>query len=72
MNMNSLYINLITMCNLFFLGSYRKIKWKDYQIIKDQIGITRIMMFEVDTVNFIFFNYQNPFKNLAISKSMSQ
>lgn len=55
MNMNSLYINLITMCNLFFLGSYRKIKWKDYQIIKDQIGITRIMMFEVDTVNFIFF-----------------
>lgn len=72
MNMNSLYINLITMCNLFFLGSYRKIKWKDYQIIKDQIGITRIMMFEVDTVNFIFFNYQNTFENLAISKSMSQ
>lgn len=55
MNMNSLYINLITMCNLFFFGSFRKIKWKDYQIIKDQIGITSIMMFEVDTVNFIFF-----------------
>lgn len=72
MNMNSLYINFITMCNLFFLGSYRKIKWKDYQIIKDQIGITSIMMFEVDTVNFIFFNYQKPFKNLAINKSMSQ
>lgn len=70
--MNSLYINLITMCNLFFLGSYRKIKWKDYQIIKDQIGITSIMMFEVDTVNFIFFNYQQPFENLAINKSMSQ
>lgn len=67
--MNSLYINLITMCNLFFFGSFRKIKWKDYQIIKDQIGITSI---EVDTVNFIFFNYQKPFKNLAISKSMSQ
>lgn len=60
------------MCNLFFLGSYRKIKWKDYQIIKDQIGITSIMMFEVDTVNFIFFNYQQPFENLAINKSMSQ
>lgn len=69
--MNSLYVNLITMCNLFFFGS-RKIKWKDYQIIKDQIGITSIMMFEVDTVNFIFFNYQKPFENLAINKSMSQ